>query len=107
VDASGIDAKQHIDAVAGALCGMGRGHSRVEPEADGGTAQVVRPGSERREHLLRRERELLCLGPRVSVVRAENAVAAGAEEAAVGGGVMIRELGLPRGDQGAYTERTS
>ncbi len=43
VDAAGVDAEQHFDAVAGAVGDVGGGDAGVEPEGDRGVAERVGP----------------------------------------------------------------
>src|SRR6266704_2608520 len=58
VEAFGIDAEQHLDAVAGPLCHLGRGHSSVEPGRKTCVPKVVWPARELGAVLLVRQRGL-------------------------------------------------
>src|SRR5215831_13359013 len=63
VEALGIDAEQHLDAMAGPLRHLGCGHSPVEPGGQACVAKVVRPARELRAVLLIRQGSLTRLLP--------------------------------------------
>src|SRR6266568_8499840 len=63
VEALGIDTEQHLDAVAGPLCHLGRGHSPVEPGRQACVPKIVRPARELGAVLLVRQRSLARLLP--------------------------------------------
>ena len=63
VEALGVPAQEHFNAVARALRNLGGVHASVEPGRQSGVPQVVRAGSKRRGHLFRRQRQVPRLVP--------------------------------------------
>src|SRR5215813_10409194 len=63
VEALGIDAEQHLDAMARPLCHLGCGHSPVEPSGQACVAKVVRSTRKLRVVLIARQCSLARLLP--------------------------------------------
>src|SRR5271170_5865689 len=75
VQARGVDAEQHFDAVPGPLGDLGGWHSSVEPQGDRSVPQVVWAPGQRRGNLTGGEREGPCFGPDVTDRRGRHDVA--------------------------------
>lgn len=48
VDAFGVDAEEHFDAMSGPLRDLGSWHTSVEPQRSAAVPQVIRPSCQRR-----------------------------------------------------------